>query len=45
MAELMKPDILVDIQMDKYGVFDFYKSEKIVALGKRNMSRAINEYE
>ena len=45
MAELMKPDILVNIQMDKYGVFDFYKSEKIVALGKRNMSRAINEYE
>ena len=45
MAELMKPGILVDIQMDKYGVFDFYKSEKIVALGKRNMSRAINEYE
>jgi NTE family protein len=45
MAELMKPDILVDIQMDKYGVFDFYKSEKIVALGKRNMSQAINEYE
>lgn len=45
MAELMKPDILVDIQMDKYGVFDFYKSEKIVAIGKKNMSRAINEYE
>ena len=45
MAELMKPDILVDIQMDKYGVFDFYKSEKIVALGKRNMSQAINKYE
>lgn len=45
MAELMKPDILVDIQMDKYGVFDFYKSEKIVALGKRNMSQAINRYE
>lgn len=45
MAELMKPDILVDIQMDKYGVFDFYKSEKIVALGKKKMSQAINEYE
>ena len=45
MAELMKPDILVDIQMDKYGVFDFYKSEKIVALGQKKMSRAINRYE
>ena len=45
MAELMKPDILVDIQMDKYGVFDFYKSEKIVALGQKKMSQAINEYE
>lgn len=45
MAELMKPDILVDIQMDKYGVFDFYKSEKIVALGQKKMSQAINRYE
>ena len=45
MAELIKPDILVDIQMDKYGVFDFYKSEKIVALGQKKMSQAINEYE
>ena len=45
MAELMKPDILVDIQMDKYGVFDFYKSEKIVVLGQKKMSQAINEYE
>lgn len=45
MAELMKPDILVDIQMDKYGVFDFYKSEKIVTLGQKKMSQAINRYE
>lgn len=45
MAELMKPDILLDVQMGKYGVFDFDKSEKIVAIGRQRMSMAINRYE
>ena len=34
MAKLMKPDILVDIQMSRYGTFDFDKSEKLVAIGQ-----------
>lgn len=45
MAELMKPDILVDVPSNKYGVFDFDKSGKIIAMGKQKMSQAINRYE
>jgi NTE family protein len=32
MAKLMKPDVLVDIQMSRYGGFDYDKSEKIIAI-------------
>lgn len=35
MTELMKPDILVDIQMSEYGSFDYDKSEKLIDLGHR----------
>ena len=45
MAKLMKPDILVDIQMSRYGTFDFDKSEKLVAIGKQKTLNAINKYE
>ncbi len=45
MAKLMKPDILVDIQMSRYGGFDYDKSEKIIALGKQKTSLAIGKYE
>lgn len=45
MAKLMKPDILVDIQMSRYGTFDFDKSEKLVAIGKQKTSLAIDKYE
>ena len=45
MAKLMKPDILVDIQMSRYGTFDFDKSEKLVAIGKQKTSLAIDNYE
>lgn len=45
MAKLMKPDILVDIQMSCYGTFDFDKSEKLVAIGKQKTSLAIDKYE
>ena len=30
MAQLMNPDILIDIQMNRYGTFDFDKSEKLL---------------
>ena len=41
MAKLMKPDILVDIQMSRYGTFDFDKSEKIIEIGRQKTSQAI----
>ena len=40
MAQLMKPDMLIDIQMSRYGSFDYDKSEKIIALG-RNKTRKL----
>lgn len=45
MAQLMKPDILVDIQMNRYGTFDFDKSEKLVAIGRQKTLQAISKYE
>ena len=45
MAQLMNPDMLVDIQMNRYGTFDFDKSEKLVAIGKQKTSQAIDRYE
>ena len=41
----MKPDMLVDIQMNRYGTFDYDKSEKIIALGRQKTSQAIKKYE
>ena len=45
MAKLMKPDVLVDIQMSRYGGFDYDKSEKIIAIGRQKTSQAISKYE
>lgn len=45
MAQLMNPDMLIDIQMNRYGTFDFDKSEKLVAIGKQKTSQAIDRYE
>ena len=44
MAQLMKPDILVDIQMSSYGGFDYDKSEKLIAIGHHKTSQAITKY-
>ena len=38
------PDILVDIQMNRYGTFDFDKSEKLIAIGQQKTSQAIDKY-
>lgn len=43
MAQLMKPDILVDIQMARYGGFDYDKSERITAIGRQKTLQAINK--
>jgi len=45
MAKLMHPDMLIDIQMTRYGSFDYDKSEKIITLGRLNTSLAITKYE
>ena len=42
MVQLMKPDILVDIQMSHFTTFDFDKSEKLIAIGRQKTLRAIN---
>ena len=45
MAQFMNPDILIDIQMNRYGTFDFDKSEKLIAIGRQKTLQAINKYE
>ena len=45
MAKLMKPDVLVDIQMTRYGSFDYEKSEKIIAIGRQKTLQALNKYQ
>ena len=45
MAKLTNPDMLIDIQMSRYGSFDYDKSEKIIALGHQKASQAITKFE
>lgn len=44
MAQLMNPDILVDIQISRYGGFDYDKSEKLIAIGRQKTLKAINKF-
>ena len=44
MTRLMNPDILIDIQMNRYGTFDFDKSEKLIAIGRQKAAAAIDRY-
>ena len=41
MAQLMKPEILVDIQMSKFESFDFDKSERLIAIGRKKTLQAL----
>ena len=45
MAKLTKPDMLVDIQMSRYGGFDYDKSEKLIAIGRQKTALAISKFE
>ena len=45
MAQLMTPDILIDIQMNRYGTFDFDKSEKLIAIGRQKALQAIYKHQ
>ena len=41
MAQLTKPDVLVDIQLARYGGFDFDKSEKLIAIGRQKTRQTL----
>jgi NTE family protein len=41
MAQLTKPDILIDIQMSRYGSFDYDKSERLITIGRNKTKEAI----
>ncbi len=45
MVELTHPDILVDIQLNRYNTFDFDKSEKLIAIGRNRARQALNKKE
>ena len=45
MAQLTHPDMLIDIQMSRYGSFDYHLSEKIITLGKQKADLTISKYE
>ncbi len=45
MAQLMKPDVLVDIQMSRYGGFDYDKSERIINIGRQKTQQALSKYQ
>ena len=42
MTQLMKPDVIVDIQMSRYGGFDYDKSEKLIAIGRQKTQQALS---
>jgi len=44
MTQLVPPDILVDIQMSRYGTFDYDKSEKLIAIGQQKTQQALKQY-
>ena len=41
MAQLTKPDVLVDIQLARYGGFDYDKSEKLIAIGRQKTRQTL----
>ena len=45
MAQLTHPDVLADIQMSRYGGFDYDKSEKLIAIGRQKMQQALSKYQ
>ncbi len=43
--ELYKPDILIDIPMDSFGPFQFYKANEIIKAGEIATNKALTEYQ
>lgn len=44
MTKLAKPDILVDIQLNRIGSFDYNKSERIIGIGRTKARQALARY-
>jgi len=42
--EKYQPDILINISRDSFGIYDFYKSEKLIEEGKKATIEAINNF-
>ena len=45
MSDFMHPDVIVELPMDSYMVFDFDKAEEIIDHGERLMAEALDKYE
>ena len=45
MSDFMRPDVIVELPMDSYMVFDFDKAEEIIDHGERLMAEALDKYE
>ena len=43
--QLNPPDILVELPMDKFGLFDFSQAKEIYQYGRDEMTRKLDEYE
>ena len=43
MVQLTHPDMLIDIQLNRYGGFDYDKSEKLIAFGHHYAQKAIEK--
>ena len=43
MVQLTHPDMLIDIQLNRYGGFDYDKSEKLIAFGHHYAEKAIEK--
>jgi len=41
---LTPPDILADIPMDAFGLFDFTRADEIIAYGRQSMEKALRNY-
>lgn len=45
MTKLVPPDILIDIQLNRYGTLDYDKSERLIAIGHAKAKKAIENWQ
>jgi NTE family protein len=44
LMEKYSPDILINVSRDSCGVFDFYKAEELVEIGRHATVKSLEEY-